>query len=86
MPADEEHAIHAEVRHQGRRYGAETYPSGLTYVTRNGAWVCNANWNGRFIDCGDNEIHHDLYVSSEILEALATALVAAGARERPIES
>ena len=54
----DEHAIRAEIRHHGRRYGAETYPSGKTWITRDGAWLCNANWNGRALEVGDHDRQH----------------------------
>ncbi len=78
MSADE-HAVHVEIRHRGRRYGAAALPNGRTEITRDGVWLANADWNGRVLFTGDHELHPDLDASNEILDALADALRAARA-------
>lgn len=76
MPADEP-LIRVEVRHAGRLYVAEVAPNGGTSVLRDGAWLCNGDWNGRALDCGLAELSHDQDRALEIGDVLSNAIEAA---------
>ena len=70
-------------RHRGRLYAAQVLPNGSTTITRDGLFLCRADWNGRALYTGDHELHPDLDASNEIQEALAAAIRAATADTPP---
>ncbi len=81
-PADE-HATLATLRHAGRLYAAHVLPSGSTTITRDGLFLCKADWNGRALDPGDHELHADLDTSIAIQNALGAAIIAATGGRAP---
>ena len=89
MPSDpvpEDDTVTVEIRHHGRAYAAEVGLSGRTTLSREGLWLCNADWNGRMLDTGGANIHADAATSDEILAKLASAVLASPAarpRTRP---
>ncbi len=73
MSADEP-LVRVEVHYSGRVFVAEVAPSGGTTVLRDGAWLCNGDWNGRVLDCGLGELSPDVDQANEISEALTAAI------------
>ena len=79
-------SVTVEIRHQGRLYAAQVSPNGSTTIARDGLWFCNADWNGRALDTGDNKLHADPDTATTIRAALGAAILAtplAGRRTRP---
>ena len=82
MPADpvpEDASVTVEIRHHGRVYAAEIGLSGRTTLSREGLWLCNADWNGRTLDTGANAVHADPDTSTAILQSLGAAILASPA-------
>jgi len=69
-------------RHHGRLFEADVLRSGSTTITRDGIWLCNADWNGRALDTGLQELHSDLDTSIEIQNALSAAIAASEYEKR----
>ncbi len=69
-------------RHRGRLFEADVLRSGSTTITRDGIWLCNADWNGRALDTGLQELHADLDTSIEIQNALSAAIAASEYEKR----
>ncbi len=78
MSSDEtdldEHALRATMRHAGRTYGVIAYPSGSSSLDVDGTFICKADWNGRVLDTGLNEVHRNRDDSDAILTELADGL------------
>jgi len=70
----DEHALRATMRHAGRTYGVIAYPNGSSSLDVDGRFICNADWNGRVLDTGLNEVHRDRRESDRILTELANEL------------
>ena len=79
---ENEHVTRVSLRHWGRLYEAAVVPNGSTSITRDGIWICNADWNGRALDSGSHELHADLDASNAILDGLADAILATAHRRR----
>ena len=70
----DEHALRATMRHAGRTYGVIAYPNGSSSLDVDGRFICQADWNGRVLDTGLNEVHRDRAQSYLILTTLGNEL------------